>query len=101
MFLGGLGGSPYPLMRPTGRPSCDIFVTGGVANRAAVAAGVRHGGGGDLTWSAHPSSGFRGVGVDIVLGKWHGSEVGSWGPRYEDPGSLEKVSDFLDVGNSE
>ncbi len=45
-FLGGLGGSPYPLMRPTGCSSCDVLVTGGDANRAAVAAGVHCGGGG-------------------------------------------------------
>ncbi len=90
-------------MCPTGRASCDVLITGGDANKAAMVAGVRGGGGGggNLTWSAHPSSGFRGVGFDIVSREGCGSKVGSQGPWYEDPGLLEEASDFLDVGNSE
>ncbi len=87
-------------MRPTGRSSCDIFLTGGVVNRVAVAADAR-GGGGILVRSAHPSSGFGGVGVDIVEQEWGSSEVGSWDPRYENPSSLEEMSDLLNVGDGE
>ncbi len=100
VFFGGLGGSPYPLMHPIGSSLCDVLVTGGVANRAAVAAGVHHGGGGgNHARSAHPLSGFGGVGVDIVSRERCGSEVGSWDPWYEDPGLLEEMSDLLDVGD--
>ncbi len=88
-------------MRPIGRSLRDIFITGGVENRAAVAAGVRRGGGGNRAQSAHPLSGFGGVGVDIMLREGCGLEVGWWGPRDEDPDSVEEVSDLLDVGDSE
>ncbi len=75
-----------------------LLVAGGEANRAAVAADVR-GGGGDLTRFAHPSSGFGGIGVNIVLRERGSSKVSLWGPRYEDPGSLEEVPNLLDVGD--
>ncbi len=60
-----------------------------------------HLGGVDLPWFAHPSSGFGGIGVNIVLGKWGSSEVGSWDPWYEDPGSVEEASDLLNVCDGE
>ncbi len=88
-------------MRVIGRSLCDILVTGGVANRAAVATGVCCGGGGNIARSAHPWSGFSGIGVDIVEREGCGSEVGSWDPWYKDPGSLEEVSDFLYIGNGD
>ncbi len=85
-----------------GHCSCDVFVTGGEANRAAMAAGVRRGGGGAyLAWSAHPLSGFSSVGVDIVSWEGCGPEIGLWGPWYEDPGSLEEMPDLFNVGDSE
>ncbi len=64
-----------------------------------MVADVRRGGA-DLPWLAHPSLGFGGIGVDIVSRERCGSKVGSWDPRYENPGSLEEVSDLLDVGDS-